>query len=344
MESYRSDQSLFPNTMSINPDDNCMSLKFERQLKLNSVMSDVQFPANNGIQGGRQDQDVSISGGSRLQLPKDLEDMINSLLPNNYDFPVGDYDPGSNLMDLEIGAASLWQDVDEETLNVDNSFTGSNNGGLQPMASGPRLPGTTRRRPKTTRSQRSSIASLQPPIAHHPTSDTQLHSFPPIDLGVANDAYSNSYPPLEKLGVTSNSHSQQYPHLEELGVASDSHSQCYPPLEGLSPPAEELGGTSDAGSSTSSDTATRPRRRRPRVSYRTLTEEEKYQRIRDLNNEASRHYRERHRNQLSQMEEEERVLRERNAELQARVANLEQLRDKMKQFSHNFLRQHMGRT
>ncbi|XP_042867369.1 uncharacterized protein LOC122250110 [Penaeus japonicus] len=110
----------------------------------------------------------------------------------------------------------------------------------------------------------------------------------------------------------------EQPSLEELGV------QSYSPL-------------SDAGSST--DEGSRPRQRRPRVSYDTLTEEQKYQRIRELNNEASRLYRQRHRHSLSKLESEQRVQEERNRVLRAKMEGLEKLRDEVQTYVNNVFRQ-----
>lgn len=86
-----------------------------------------------------------------------------------------------------------------------------------------------------------------------------------------------------------------------------------------------------------------PRRRRPRVSYSTLTEEERYQRIRDLNNEASRHYRGRIREQLMTLQQRETSERQRNTVLKAKVAGLERLRKEIEEYTHNILREHMGK-
>ncbi|KAG7177040.1 probable serine/threonine-protein kinase samkC [Homarus americanus] len=117
----------------------------------------------------------------------------------------------------------------------------------------------------------------------------------------------------------------------------------------LYPPIEDLGVTSPAYSLTDSDpgssgetNGSRPRQRRPRVSYSTLTEEEKYHRIRDLNNEASRHYRKRHQEQVSSMKEQEAQQLEKNKVLQMKAAGLQKLRDQMETYTHSFLRQHMS--
>ncbi|XP_037798570.1 cyclic AMP-dependent transcription factor ATF-5-like [Penaeus monodon] len=117
---------------------------------------------------------------------------------------------------------------------------------------------------------------------------------------------------------TSNYSVFEQPSLEELGV------QVHSPY-------------SDAGSST--DEGSRPRQRRPRVSYDTLTEEQKYQRIRELNNEASRLYRQRHRQSLSKLEKEQQAQEERNRVLRAKMEGLEKLRDEVQTYVNNVFKQ-----
>ncbi|KAK3881121.1 hypothetical protein Pcinc_014410 [Petrolisthes cinctipes] len=85
-----------------------------------------------------------------------------------------------------------------------------------------------------------------------------------------------------------------------------------------------------------------PRKRQPRVSYSTLTEEERYQRIRELNNVASRHYREKKVKHVSQLQQEEVQEGLRNKKLQKKMEGLQRLRDKMELYTQNFMRQHMG--
>lgn len=131
----------------------------------------------------------------------------------------------------------------------------------------------------------------------------------------ASDAVSSGY----SLG-----YDPQYPDLSELGVPS---------------PASSSSGYSD---SCGEDTQQKKgRQRRPRVSYNTLTEEEKYKRIRDLNNEASRHYRERQRSMLTNLESQLPGLIEKNQKLKDKAVALEALRDQLKHFSHQFLQEHM---
>lgn len=117
-------------------------------------------------------------------------------------------------------------------------------------------------------------------------------------------------------------------------------------------PSHDLGATaeenpwspvSNADGAEGSQGAHTPRRRRPRVSYSTLTEEERYQRIRDLNNEASRHYRGRIREQLTSLQQREASERQRNTVLKAKVAGLERLRKEIEEYTHNILREHMGK-
>lgn len=102
-------------------------------------------------------------------------------------------------------------------------------------------------------------------------------------------------------------------------------------------PVSNVDGAEDSGGAHTS------RRRRPRVSYSTLTEEERYQRIRDLNNEASRHYRGRIREQLTSLQQREASERQRNTVLKAKVAGLERLRKEIEEYTHNILREHMGK-
>lgn len=91
-----------------------------------------------------------------------------------------------------------------------------------------------------------------------------------------------------------------------------------------------------------SEMANTPRRRRPRVSYSTLTEDERYQRIRDLNNEASRQYRGRMRDHVTSLQEREGKEKERNRVLNIKVAGLEKLRDEIKKYTNDFIRNNMG--
>nr|XP_053631827.1 uncharacterized protein LOC128688144 [Cherax quadricarinatus] len=113
------------------------------------------------------------------------------------------------------------------------------------------------------------------------------------------------------------------------------------------PPPEELGVASPAYSqsdSASGDEGSKPRQRRARVQYNTLTEEEKYQRIRDLNNEASRQYRIRNRQQLSKLQQQLEKLQERNQVLQHKHTGLEQLRNQIRDYTNGILRKHMSST
>lgn len=139
----------------------------------------------------------------------------------------------------------------------------------------------------------------------------------------AADTYSSSYdqqhPDTQYL----------YPAPEELGVVSPaSSSDSDPGVSGVSANNSNFGDTA----------AGKPRQRRSRVSYSTMTEK-KYHRIRDLNNEASRLYRERHRSNTAKMAEQEKILTERNKVLRQKAAKLQDLRDQMETFCHNFLSQ-----
>ena len=86
------------------------------------------------------------------------------------------------------------------------------------------------------------------------------------------------------------------------------------------------------------------RKRRPKVSYSTLTEDQKYQRIRDLNNEASRLYRERMREQMMSSQEKETKEIERNRMLRTKAEGLEKLRDEIKVFTYDFFREHVNNS
>ncbi|KAK4313873.1 hypothetical protein Pmani_014807 [Petrolisthes manimaculis] len=85
-----------------------------------------------------------------------------------------------------------------------------------------------------------------------------------------------------------------------------------------------------------------PRKRQARVSYSTLTEDERYQRIRELNNVASRHYREKKVKHVGQQQQQEVQESLRNKKLQKKVEGLQRLRDEMERYTQNFMRQHMG--
>ncbi|KAK8377562.1 hypothetical protein O3P69_013896 [Scylla paramamosain] len=86
------------------------------------------------------------------------------------------------------------------------------------------------------------------------------------------------------------------------------------------------------------------RKRRPKVSYNTMTEEQKYNHIRSLNNEASRQYRERIRGQLTVLQEKEVEEMKKNRLLRTKAEGLEKLRDEIKTFTYCFFREHMGNT
>lgn len=111
---------------------------------------------------------------------------------------------------------------------------------------------------------------------------------------------------------------------EQLDLGLDTH---YPAL-------------SDLGVTDNEDTA--PRKRQPRVSYSTLTEEERYHRIRELNNVASRVYREKKVKQLGHLQKQEAQETVKNKKLQKKAEALQRLRDEMERYTQNFMRQHMG--
>lgn len=75
--------------------------------------------------------------------------------------------------------------------------------------------------------------------------------------------------------------------------------------------------------------AVRPRKRRPRISYDTMTEDEKYVHIRDINNVASRTYRHRHRQTVTKLQSEEKALLEKNRALRAKEKALQELKNHM---------------
>lgn len=124
----------------------------------------------------------------------------------------------------------------------------------------------------------------------------------------------------------------------------------YPAQPDFSTPVDQSSAWSPASTtdgdydSSEGATARVQRKRRPRVSYSTLTEDEKYQRIRDLNNEASRLYRERTKGHFMNLQEKEKKELERNRTLRAKADGLERLRDQIKAYTYSFFSEHVGNT
>lgn len=105
-----------------------------------------------------------------------------------------------------------------------------------------------------------------------------------------------------------------------------------PDLDTQYPALSDLGVTDEDG----------PRKRQPRVSYSTLTEEERYHRIRELNNVASRVYREKKGKLLGQLQQQEAQESLKNKKLRKKAEALQILRNEMERYTQNFMRQHMG--
>lgn len=105
-----------------------------------------------------------------------------------------------------------------------------------------------------------------------------------------------------------------------------------PDVDTQYPPLSDLGVTSEDA----------PRKRQPRVSYNTLTEEERYHRIRELNNVASRVYREKKVKQLGNLQQQEAQEILKNKKLKKKAEALQVLRDQMERYTQNFMRQHMN--
>ncbi|KAK3881127.1 hypothetical protein Pcinc_014416 [Petrolisthes cinctipes] len=84
------------------------------------------------------------------------------------------------------------------------------------------------------------------------------------------------------------------------------------------------------------------RKRHPRVSHATMTDEESRERNRILNNEASRYYREQRVQRQVTQEDVMAELTLKNQKLKGKVDGLQQLRDEMEKYTHAFFREHMG--
>ncbi|KAK4313879.1 hypothetical protein Pmani_014812 [Petrolisthes manimaculis] len=84
------------------------------------------------------------------------------------------------------------------------------------------------------------------------------------------------------------------------------------------------------------------RKRHPRVSHATMTDEESRERNRNLNNEASRYYREQRVQRQVTREDVEAELSLKNQKLKGKADGLQQLRDEMKKYTDAFFREHMG--
>nr|XP_045620978.1 uncharacterized protein LOC123772089 [Procambarus clarkii] len=279
-----SDQSVFTELIGYSYDDNLFKGASQVKLADDPYFGSTFAPAITQFPELMASPDALLG----LQMPQDLQEVVNTLLPEE-DFPLGQYDTSTSL-DMELGALSLWPDDDPLNLGTISPDEILQSPMSSAAASRP-LQQDTRRRRKPKRSPKETT------IDEPQTSSSSLMPSNPLF----------------------------YPLPEDLGVTN---------------PVSPLG-ESDTGSS-SSEAGPRHRQRRPRVAYSTLTEEEKYKRIRDQNNVSSRLYRERHRHQLTNLQQDEQKLKERNQKLRAKVAGLEQLRDQMKEYTHTFLQQHMG--
>ncbi|XP_047478731.1 uncharacterized protein LOC125031817 [Penaeus chinensis] len=110
--------------------------------------------------------------------------------------------------------------------------------------------------------------------------------------------------------------------LSDLDTAQDPQVPCGPQDQPFD--QTRAGPSSDRGTQ-----AVKPRRRRPRIPYESLTEDEKYVHIRDINNEASRTYRRKHRQSVTNLQAEEKVLLETNRALRVKEKALRDLKTHM---------------
>ncbi|XP_063606897.1 uncharacterized protein LOC134781618 [Penaeus indicus] len=309
MEEY-----LYSDIIGLSHDD---AKKTVTQVKLNcSEQGTVQMPGggfyemDNTLAGDYGNMDIntammdfmSISDSKdvreqQIELPNYMRDMVSDVLTQQQDFPL----EFSNSLqtDLDLGAATLWPDEDPlnlDAINPDDLFANTGEEPHQPD-------------------------NLYEHVAYQPleyaASPQQVNPQPQSTRAAAGKRKVKTRSRGQRTAPeppTSNYLVCEQPSLEELGV------QAHSPY-------------SDAGSST--DEGSRPRQRRARVSYDTLTEEQKYQRIRELNNEASRLYRQRHRQSLGKLEKQQQTEEERNHVLRAKMESLEKLRDTMQSYVNN---------
>ncbi|XP_047478512.1 uncharacterized protein LOC125031670 [Penaeus chinensis] len=308
---------LYSDIIGLTHDD---AKKTVTQVKLNcSDQGTVQMPGGgfyqmeNTLAGDYGDMDVntammdfmSISDSrdvrEQIELPNYMRDMVSNVLTQQQDFPLEFND--SLQTDLNLGAAALWTDEDPlnlDAINPDDLFANTAEELHQPE----NLYEHVAYQPLEYAASPQQV-SPQPQSTRAPAGKRKVKT--------RSRGQRNAPEPQ-----TSNYVVYEQPSLDELGV------QAHSPY-------------SDDGSST--DEGSRPRQRRPRVSYDTLTEEQKYQRIRELNNEASRLYRQRHRQSLGKLEKEERAQEERNRVLRAKMEGLEKLKDAVQLYVNNVFKE-----
>ncbi|KAK3881124.1 hypothetical protein Pcinc_014413 [Petrolisthes cinctipes] len=103
-----------------------------------------------------------------------------------------------------------------------------------------------------------------------------------------------------------------------------------------------LTSTRQPSSHTANHPAPAPRKRQPKVSHASLTEEQRSQRIKGINRVSAQTYREKEKNELLRLEQREDCLNIQKQKLQRKAEGLQQLRDKMEMFTHTFFTEHMG--
>lgn len=322
------------------------------------------YQMDNTLAGEYRDMDVNTAmdfmnlsdstdvGEQQIELPIYMRDMVSNVLTQQQDFPLELSD--SLQTDLDLCASTLWTDEDHlvslqlfrqdhpSLLNSHMQNTCDINLAMPFGEHGHSIPQTV---DKTL--QCFNTISLP---------SQNLDAINPDDLftSTAGDSHQSenlyepvAYQPLEYAASPQPQSTRASAGKRRTRAKSRAQSTAPEPQTSSysvceQPSLEDLGVQahspySDAGSST--DEGSRPRQRRPRVSYDTLTEEQKYQRIRELNNEASRLYRQRHRQSLSKLEKDQHVQEERNRALRAKVEGLEKLRDEIQTYVNNVFRQ-----
>lgn len=361
------ENSLYSDIIGFTYDDDAK--RTMTQMKVNysdqatASMSDSGlYPMDNTLAGGYGDMDLNTAmmdfmsindsrdAREQIDLPNYMKDVVSTVLTQQQDFPLELTD--SLQTDLDLGAATLWADEDslvslgpcsEDPLSLLYEYLHSTSDNsarsLHDLTYSTPKPDQTIEGINLVSLPSQNLDTINPDdlftsSAEEPFQPQNLYepvAYQPLELAASPQPQttreSGGKRKIKTRSKTRHAASEpqtpQYsvleqPSLEELGV------QSYSPL-------------SDAGSST--DEGSRPRQRRPRVSYDTLTEEQKYQRIRELNNEASRLYRQRHRHSLSKLESEQRVQEERNRVLRAKMEGLEKLRDEVQTYVNNVFRQ-----
>ncbi|XP_068226016.1 uncharacterized protein [Palaemon carinicauda] len=217
-------------------------------------------------------------------LLQDLADMVTSLLQDSDGFPLSD-NPHFEISQFDIDIAAI---------NLDDNDGPSGDDIFGTSAGCPFIPSYETMTPVPEQSSLSlasnSTGSARPQRKSQRRVKTpQASSHLQLDDASTSSSYSPGYEP-------------QFSDLSELGV-----------------PSPAMSSSSGYSDSCGEETQKKGRQRRPRVSYSTLTEEEKYQRIRDLNNEASKHYCKRQKNLLTTWEQQLPGLMEENKKLKKKL-------------------------